>query len=124
MFFIICDYCIGGQDLHLSCELEQPSPEYWADLYLDGGNAFFARSDHLGVFTEFVVHHTDQLIVEFQNNVRLLAAVHFEHLLGAAVDAVSQRQRVFCDCLVDDLNAFHSVHAVVCSAVVSGTIYH
>ena len=59
VFFVICDHRVGGQDLHLSRELEQPSPEYGADLYLDGGDAFFARSDHLGVFTKFVIHHAD-----------------------------------------------------------------
>lgn len=105
--------------MHLLSKLEQPAPEGRADLHLDAGNAFLIiDSYHLGVFTEFVVHHANQLIAELDGNIHRLAAVHLERLLREAIDAAAQLDGLFTDVFINDLHGIHAVNSIVRGAVV------
>ena len=108
----------------MPAKLEQPTPEHGTDLYLDGGNAFISGSDHLGVLSKFVIHHANQLIVKFQHHIHQLTSIHFECLLGVAVNAFPQCQCLLGNRFVHDLHMIHSVHTVVGGTIVLCAVYH
>ena len=77
-----------------------------------------------GVFTEFVIDHADQLVVEFQRDLDRCGAVHFECGFDHVCDAVSHQLSHFGDPFADNLHAVHSVHAVVGCAIVSAAVHN